>query len=99
MQGDVWSSKVCSVHIDIIGKECLKEHKYLYHYKGKVPITPLSMVDDLLCICECGPASVQLGSYMNYKAASKKIQWGTEKCKKLQVGGKNIIQIHVQIFK
>ena len=86
MQGDVWSSKVCSVHIDSIGKECIEEHKYLYQYKGTVPIPPMAMVDDLLCISECGPASVQMSSYINYKAASKKLQWGTDKCNKMQVG-------------
>ena len=59
MQGDVWGSPACSVSVDSIGKECLRDHKYLYHYKGKVHIPPLAMVDDLLCIGECGPKSLQ----------------------------------------
>ena len=69
MQGDVWGPSACSVTIDSIGKEFLAEHKYLYHYKNKVPIPPLAMVDDLLCINKCGPSSVQQNSYVNYKIA------------------------------
>ena len=44
------------------------------------------MVDDLLCIGECGPKSVQQNSYINYKISSKKLQFGSEKCKKLCIG-------------
>ena len=86
MQGDVWGSPACSVSVDSIGKECLRDHKYLYHYKGKVPIPPLAMVDDLLCIGECGPKSLQQNAYINYKISSKKLQFGAEKCKKLCIG-------------
>ena len=82
----VRQSNLFTVTIDSIGKECLEKHKYLYHYKGKVPIPPVAIVDDLLCISECGPKSVQLNAYVNHKIASKKLQWGTEKCKKLQIG-------------
>ena len=60
MQGDVWGPPACSVTIDSIGKECLTEHKYLYHYKNQVPIPPLAMVDDLLCISE-PPKDCNLG--------------------------------------
>ena len=86
MQGDVWGSPACAVSIDSIGKECLKEHKYLYHYKNIVPIPPLAMVDDVLCIGECGPASVQQNTFVNYKIASKRLQFGVDKCKKLCIG-------------
>ena len=86
MQGDVWGAPACSVSIDSIGKECLEDHKYLYQYKGKVPIPPLAMVDDLLCIGECGPKSLQQNSYINYKISSKKLQFGVKKCKKLCIG-------------
>ena len=75
MQGDVWGSPACSVTIDSIGKECLEEHKYLYHYRNIVPIPRLAMVDDLLCICRCGPTSFQQNAFVNYKIASKKLQF------------------------
>ena len=64
MQGDVGGAPACSVSVDSIGKECLEEHKYLYQYKNKVSIPPLAMVDDLLCIGECGPKSVQQNLYI-----------------------------------
>ena len=83
MQGDVWGSPACSVSVDTIGKECLNEHKYLYHYRNTVLIPPLAMVDDLLCVGKCGPTSVQQNAFSNYKISSKKLQFGVEKCKKL----------------
>ena len=86
LQGDVLSSRLCSVQIDSVGKECLEENKYLYMYKGVVGIPPLGMVDDLICISNCGPQTVMLNSFVNYKASSKKLQFGTEKCKKLHIG-------------
>ena len=86
MQGDFWGSPACSVSVDTIGKECLQEHKYLCHYRYSVPIPPLAMVDDLLCIGMCGPTSIQQNAFINYKIASKKLQYGAEKCKKLCIG-------------
>jgi hypothetical protein len=86
LQGDVWGPTFCATTIDTIGKECLEQEKYLYHYKDSVPIPPLAMLDDLFCVSKCGPESVMLNSYTNYKISSKKLQCGTEKCKKMHVG-------------
>ena len=72
--------------MDTIGKECLEEKKYLYKYKDKVEIPPLSMLDDLMCISTCGPESVKMSSYINYKISSKKLQCATEKCKNMHIG-------------
>ena len=79
-------SPACSVTIYSFGKECIEQHKYQYHYKGKEPVPPLAMVDDLLCVSECGPSSVKLSSYINYKISSKNLQWGAGKCKKMRIG-------------
>ena len=86
IQGDVISPLMCSKQVDTFGKECLEERKYLYKYKGKVEIPPLGMVDDLICISECGHKTAMMNSYMNFKTRSKKLQFGTEKCKKLHIG-------------
>ena len=87
VQGGVLGPRLCSVQIDIFGKECIEDHKYLYMYKGVVAIPPLAMMDDLICISECGPKTVQLNSYISHKASSKKLQFGTEKClKKMHIG-------------
>ena len=87
-QGDVFGPILCSNQVDTIGKECLEEGKYTYSYKGEVDIPPLGMVDDLLCISECGHRTAMMNSYINYKTNSKKFQFGVEKCKKLHVGHK-----------
>ena len=87
-QGDVFGPILCSNQVDTIGKECLEEGKYTYSYKGEVDIPPLGMVDDLLCISECGHRTAMMNSYINYKTNSKKLQFGVEKCKKLHVGHK-----------
>ena len=87
-QGDVFSPILCGNLVDTIGKECLKEGKYMYRYRGEVDIPPLSMIDDLLCVSECGHRTSMLNSYINHKTSSMKLQFGTSKCKKLHVGKK-----------
>ena len=41
---------------------------------------------DLFCISLCGHQTVMLNSFVNYKASRNKIQFRTEKCKKLHIG-------------
>ena len=77
---------LCSKQVDTFGKECLEEQKYNYLYKGKVAIPPLSMVDDVVCISECGYKAVMSNSYMQSKTRSKKLQFGSSKCKKIHIG-------------
>ena len=72
--------------MDTFGKECLEEGKYNYTYKGEVEIPPLGMVDDLICISECGHKTSMMNAYINFKTNSKKLQFGGDKCKKLHVG-------------
>ena len=87
-QGDVFGPILCSNQVDSFGKECLNEGKYTYSYKGEVDIPPLSMVDDLICISECGHKTAMVNTFINYKTNSKKLQFGAPKCKKLHVGHK-----------
>ena len=86
IQGDVFGPMLCSKQVDTFGKECLEEQKYNYLYKGKVAIPPLSMVDDVVCISECGYKAVMSNSYMQSKTRSKKLQFGSSKCKKIHIG-------------
>ena len=85
-QGDVFGPILCSNQVDTFGKECLREQKYTYSYKGEVDIPPLGMVDDLLCISECGHRAAMMNAFVNFKTSSKKLQFGVDKCKKLHVG-------------
>ena len=75
-QGDVFGPLLCSNQVDTIGKECLEEHKYTYMYKDEVEFSPLGMVDDLLCVSECGYKTSMMNSYIKFKTDSIKLQFG-----------------------
>ena len=79
IQGDVFGPILCSKQVDSFGKECLENHKYTYMYKNEVKIPPLSMVDDVVCISECGYQTSMMNSYMNFQTNSKKLQFGSTK--------------------
>ena len=57
-------------------------------YKEKVPITMLSMVDDLLAVNKCGVESVEANAYLNVKFESKTLTLNASKCHKIHVGPK-----------
>ena len=86
MQGEIFGPLCCSVTIDTFGKECEKNEKHLYYYKGKVGIPPLAMIDDLLCVSKCGIKSVLMNAFINAKTNIKKLQFGETKCHKMHVG-------------
>ena len=86
MQGEIFGPLCCSVTIDTIGKECIKEKKNLYYYKKKVAVPPLAMIDDLLCISKCGINSVKTNAFINAKSNIKKLQFGVSKCHKMHIG-------------
>ena len=83
MQGGTLAPLKCSVQVDSIGKECMVEEKYLYFYRGKVAVPPLTMVDDLIAASKCGNETVELNAYLNCKTNIKKLQFGEQKCKKM----------------
>ena len=85
-QGDVFGPIFCSKQVDTFGQECLEESKHTYLYRGEVDIPPLSMVDDLLCVSECGVKTTMMHAFIKSKTDSKKLQFGAHKCKKLHVG-------------
>ena len=86
IQGDVFGPLLCSKQVDSLGKECLENSKYTYMYKGLVEIPPLSMIDDLLCISECGYKTTMLNSFIRFKTNEKKLQFGKDKCRKIHKG-------------
>ena len=85
-QGDVFGPMFCSKQVDTFGQECLDEGKYTYMYRGEVEIPPLSMVDDVLCVSECGFKTSMMHAFISLKTDSKKLQFGAGKCKRLHVG-------------
>ena len=69
-QGDVFWPMFCSKQVDTFSKECIDEGKYTYMYRGEVEIPPLSMVDDVLCISECGYKTTMVNAYISLKTDS-----------------------------
>ena len=63
-QGDVFSAMFCSKQVDTFGQECLQQSKYTYKYRGEVEIPPLSIVDDILCISECGIQTKMMNAFI-----------------------------------
>ena len=87
MQGTVLAGLKCSISIDTFGKECLEnEHDVLYNYKKTVKIPPLSFVDDILGISDCGPKSVKMNAFIEAKIEGKQLELGYKKCFQMHVG-------------
>ena len=72
VQGDVFGPMLCGKQVDEIGKECIDEGKYTYKYKGEVDIPPLSMLDDLISISECGHKTALANAYIKFKTSRRK---------------------------
>ena len=84
-QGDVFSPIFCSKQVDTISKECLLKG-YTYLYRNEVVIPPLTMIDDVLSISECGFKTTMVHAFIKTKTDEKKLQFGANKCKKMHVG-------------
>ena len=95
MQGDTWAPAMASAQVDRFGKEMIvEEPKYMYQFKGEVPIPLLGQVDDLLVIAEAGYKSEQLNSFVNAKTADKDLQFGSDKCSYMVVSKMKPKNIH-----
>ena len=86
MQGTVPAPLKCSVQIDTLGKECLKNNEGLFKYKGCTSVPPLSFIDDVLGITKCSVSGVELNALIQSKMNHKKLQLSQEKCFKMHVG-------------
>ena len=60
----------------------------LYRYKDRVAIPPLGMVDDQICVANCGLDSALATAHLNAQTNIKKLQFGANKCHKLHIGRK-----------
>ena len=85
-QGDPWGSMECEGTVDGFGKESLNPELKPYHYKGKVPVPLLGMVDDILAVSESGYKTSKMNGFLNAKTAVKRLQFGPEKCHVMYVG-------------
>ena len=89
MQGTVLSNIKCSVQIDSLGQDCLTEKKGIFKYKNCISVPPLSMVDDIITISNCGSDSVIVNGIVQSKIQCKQLQLGHSKCFQLHIGKKS----------
>ena len=79
IQGDVLGTMLCSKQVDLFGKDCIEKNKHTYKYKNEIEIPPLTMVDDRICISECGYKSVMVKrvpkSYSLVQKSARKCHW------------------------
>ena len=97
-QGAPWGTSECSLHMDNISKESLKPELEPFKYLNEVEIPALTMVDDLLTICESGHKSTRMNGFVNAKIAAKKLQFGAKKCFVMHIGKDHEEYKHVEQF-
>ena len=97
-QGDPWGTMECSLHMDDIGKESLKPELEPFKYKNEVEIPALLMVDDIISITESGYKSARMNAFINAKIATKKLQFGAEKCFVLHIGREHEAYKNVELL-
>ena len=90
LQGEKLGPIKCGNSVDKIGKYCLENKTYLHLYRNKVPVPPLSLLDDIIAIAKCGYKSVEMASYLNTQTNIRKLRFGVKKCFKLHVGKDHI---------
>ena len=73
-QGGTWGPILCSNSIDKVGKYSIENGKF-FNYKNMARIIPLSMVDDLLSISNCGFQSTDINIAINTIIELKKLQF------------------------
>ena len=88
-QGDPWGTIECSLHMEDISKDSLKPELEPYKYKDELEIPALLMVDDLITITESGYKSTRMNAFVNAKIATKKLQFGAEKCFVIHIGSEH----------
>ena len=86
MQGTVLSNIKCSVQVDSLGQDCIRENKGIFKYKNCISIPPLSMVDDVITISSCGVESVKVNAVVQAKVQCKQLELGHLKCFNMHVG-------------
>ena len=91
-QGEVNSPLKCTVTVDNIAQQHTENlEEYLYKYKDKVPMPPLTFVDDTIGVSLCGTDSALTTAHLNAQTNMKKLQYGAQKCNKMHIGDNKVI--------
>ena len=86
MQGTVWAGLLCTTTMDKLGKEVYADPALVYNYKGKVPVPPMAMVDDIISASKCGSTTVTLNAAINSFIERKKFTLSANKCSRIHMG-------------
>ena len=87
MQGTVLAGLKCSVSIDSIGKESMRnDHQIIYKYKNTISIPPLSMIDDIIAVSECSLEAVKVNATIKAKISCKQLELSHTKCAQMHIG-------------
>ena len=89
MQGTVWAGLMCTTTMDKLGKEVYADPALVYNYRGKVPVPPLEMVDDVISASKCGSTTVTLNATINSFIERKKLTLSADKCSRIHIGKKS----------
>ena len=71
-------------------KIAINSNNHQYIYKGEVGIPPLSMIDDVANVAECGLESLMDNAYIVAKFEQLKLELNQDKCHKMHVGRSNV---------
>ena len=88
MQGSVWGSLKCTTSLDTLNRIILKQKHLTYKYRSdpNIEIGVLGMVDDTLCISQCGITSVQKNAIINSFFETQRLTLSKNKSVVLHVG-------------
>ena len=89
MQGSVLAPLRCSLQVDTLGKQFMSDSQMMeqvYKYKNCVTIPPISMVDDILTVTECGVNSIKVNAAVQSKVDTKRLTLSEDKCAKMHFG-------------
>ena len=92
MQGTVLSPLKCSIQVDTLGKEILQDtelNDVLFKFKDFLPIPPLSLIDDMFTVTECGVKSLIMNGLVQSKFDSKRLELSQTKCQQLHIGNQD----------
>ena len=88
MQGTVWAGLMCTTTMYKLGKEVYADPALVYNYRGKVPVPPLEMVDDIISASKCGSTTITLNAAINSFIERKKLTLSADKCSRIHIGKK-----------
>ena len=99
LQGDTWGPIIAASQVDTFGKQLIEEEPdFVYKYKGYIPIGLLGMIDDLAGVSESGLKAKQLNTFVNFKTAEKKLQFGPDKCHTISVAHKAVRCVETDLY-